>query len=389
MVATGTNAKRSGHKRAHGEGTIRQRPPRNGKPGLWEGQILLPNGVRKSVYGKTQRDVRNKLAALRANLERGIDVGSKQQTLAAFLDSWLETVVLQQCSAKTNTDYGQIVRNHLKPSLGKVKLSALSAQHVQRLLDEKRRQGLSARTVQYIHAVLRAALNDAIEWRLIGWNPTMAVKPPRVVRKEVEGISEEQAHAILDALRGHSLEVLVTTAITTGMRQGELLGLRWANVDLEKQIMSVRNQVKRTKDEYAFTRLKTKESRRVLLLPPSLVTLLREHRGRQLEERLRLGPNWTDLDLVFPSSLGTPMNGTNVTHRFQRRLAEVGLPQMTFHDLRHGAATLMLSQGATLTEIKELLGHSQIAITADIYAHIAPELKRAMAERMERLIGGR
>lgn len=388
-MATKDTLKRSGHKRAHGEGTIRQRPPRNGKPGLWEGQLLLPSGKRKSVYGKTQREVRDKLATLRTEIERGVEVGSKQQTLAAFLDSWLDTVVLQQCSEKTHKDYCQIARNHLKPTLGKTKLSALSAQHVQRMLDEKRKQGLSSRTIQYIHAVLRAALNDAMEWRLIAWNPAMAAKPPRMVRKEVEGISEEQAHSILDTFRGHPLEVIVTTALTTGMRQGELLGLRWANVDLEMRAVSVRNQVKRTKGEYAFARLKTKESRRILSIPLFLVNLLREHRARQLEERLRLGSAWTDLDLVFPSSLGTPMDGTNVTHRFKRRLAEAGLPPMTFHELRHGAATLMLTQGATLAEIKEFLGHSQIAITADIYAHVAPELKRAMAERMERVIGGR
>jgi integrase len=146
--------------------------------------------------------------------------------------------------------------------------------------------------------------------------------------------------------------------------------------------------VKRTKSEVRITGLKSDASFRTLSLPPVLVAALREHRTRQLEERLRIGPAWTDLDLVFPSAVGTPLNGTNVTHRFQRQLADAGLPRMTFHDLRHGAATLALGQGATLQEIKEFLGHSQIAITADIYAHVAPEAKREMAQRMQRVVSG-
>lgn len=378
-----TTARRTGRKRAAGEGTIRQRPN-----GLWEGQRLLPSGKRASVYGKTQREVKAKLRALQDTLTQGVEPEAGRQTISRYLTYWLAEIVQHECAEKTHRDYTQIVSNHLLPGLGKLRLDELSAQQVQALLNQKRRQGLSPRTVQYIHAVLRRALNDAVRARILTWNPALAYKPPRVARRRVEAITAVHARAIVTAFAGHPLELPVMAAILLGLRQGEVLGLRWPDFDLDGEVVRVRNQVKRTRGALAVGELKTEPSFRSLALPPLLTGRLRDHRGRQQSDRARLGPEWNPLDLVFPSVAGTPLNGTNVTHRFQQQLATAGLARMTFHDLRHAAATLALSEGASLVEIKEFLGHSQIAITADIYAHVAPELRREMARRMQRALDG-
>jgi hypothetical protein len=233
MVAVTQAQKRSGRKRAHGEGTIRQRPSRNGKPGLWEAQLLLPNGTRHSVYGKTQREALEKLRELRARIEQGVAVGTRQQTVAQFLTEWLENVVRVGNAHKTYVSYGEQIRKHIIPGVGKHRLDRLTSQHIQAFINRQSGTKLSARTVRYQRDILRIALNKAVEYRLIPSNLAVAVKPPRLERRQVRALSLDEVKAIMDAFQGTRLGTLVRTALMLGLRRGELLGLRWQDVDPE------------------------------------------------------------------------------------------------------------------------------------------------------------
>lgn len=364
-------------KRANGEGLIRQRAD-----GRWEARVTLPDGKRHSIYGKTQEAVRDQLLTLRQNIREGRAVAANRLTLGAFLTEWLEEVVKVRNAYTTYQSYEGIVRVHVAPALGRHRLAKLTAQQVQVFLNEKAKTS-SARIVKYCRDVLRIALGRAVKWRLIAENVAALTEPPRIERTPIAALSREDARAILAAFKGDVLEVPVTLALTLGLRRGEVLGLRWADVDLDQAIITVRFQVQYQGGEWRFRAPKSQESRRTLPAPPFLIETLREHRRRQLAARLALGAAWQDYDLVCPTELGTPQHGMNVTHRFQRGLARKGLPAMRFHALRHGTATLLLAQGVDARTIMEILGHSQISTTLNTYAHVGAELKRGVAERMQ------
>src|SRR5262249_8954793 len=248
----------------------------------------------------------------------------------------------------TYRSYERLVRGHIAPALGKHSLERLSPKHVQTFLNQKAAAGLSPRTVHHLHAVTRNALGRAHKWQLVPRNVAELVDAPTVESGEIEAMSAERAKAILQAFKGNRLEGLVTLTLALGLRQGEALGLRWVDVDLDARALSVRHQVQRTADGWSFVPLKTKRSRRTLPLPSFVVDALGAHRTRQLEDRLGAGARRQDFNLVFPTRVGTPFDGVTVTHRFQARLAAAGLPHMRFHDLRHGAATLLKAMGADL-----------------------------------------
>ena len=214
------------------------------------------------------------------------------------------------------------------------------------------------------------------------------MKPPRAPRPERTALAPDQVRVLLDAARGERLEALYVVAVTTGMRQGELLALRWQDVDLDAAAVRVRATLSATKDGFEFAEPKSARSRRQLTLTHAAVTALRRHRTTQLEERLRAGASWTDHDLAFASEVGGPLDGSNVLRRsFYPLLRRAGLPRVRFHDLRHSAATLMLSRGVPLKIVSEILGHSQISITADTYMHVTPGMQREAAAAVDVALG--
>lgn len=291
-------------------------------------------------------------------------IGTERQTVAQFLERWLDDVVRVKDAPKTCRDYEMIVRVHLIPALGRHALGGLTAQHIQAWLNELGKTR-APRTVHYYRATLRAALNQAVRWRLIPYNPAAATDGPKQTRKRVEAMSGERARQILAAFEGHHLKGLVTLLLATGMRPGEALGLRWSDVDLTAGLVKV--QTARS------GQLKRESSWRVLVLP-------------EIARRVLAELPHTDA-LVFPAPARGHRDGTTVLHQFQRRLREVGLSKMTLYELRHGHATLQLTHGASLREIMEQLGHTQIATTANVYTHIAPELRRKAAARIDRVFG--
>src|SRR5579884_3830581 len=283
-------------RRGHHEGTIRQRAD-----GRWEAQVSMPRGKRKSYYGKTRREAQDKLRAALRDLDAGLDLAAGRQTVGQFLDRWLADVAKPSVRPSTYESYAGHVRNHLKPALGHIQLAKLTPQQVQTMLTEKTAAGLSPRTVQYIRAVLRRALGQAMKWGLVARNVATLTEPPRSAKKPVQPLTAEQARAFLDFTKDDRLGPLFHVAITTGLRQGELFGLRWPDVDLAAGTLTVRHALQRINGKPTLVAPKTDKSRRTVTLPASAVAALREQRKRQLQERLLAGSRWQDWGLVFAS----------------------------------------------------------------------------------------
>jgi integrase len=266
-------------------------------------------------------------------------------------------------------------------------LARVAAPKVQELLNDKLDEGLSPRTVQYIHAVLRGCLRQAVDWDLLPRNVATMAKPPKVCRKEVEPFDIEGVRRLLEALRGDRLEALYSVALAVGLRRGEALGLKWDDVDLDDGSLKVRRALQALKGGIKFVEPKSARSRRVIALPSIAVQALRRHRAWQSQERLLAGSRWQDQGLIFTSTIGTPIHPRNLVRHFHGVLEAAGLPRKRFHDLRHTCASLLLVQGVQPRVVMEILGHSQISITMDTYSHVMPTLQQDAASRMNALLG--
>jgi len=375
-------------KRAQNEGTIYKRAD-----GRWEGAITLPGtgGKRKRFYGDTQREVREKLTALHHDLNQGLPVVTERQTVAQFLDAWLADVVKSTVRPKTYESYTQVVRLYLAPSLGRHQLAKLEPQHVQAMMNamgaraEEDGGPLSPRTVQYARAVLRRALGKALKWGKVARNVATLVDPPPVDRHEMRAFDPAEARRFLDAVRGDRLEALYAVALSLGLRQGEALGLRWQDVDLDAGLLHVRVALQRLKGQGPrLAEPKTRQSRRTLPLPAPLIAQLRAHRKRQLEDRLLAGGRWVGdtWGLVFANRTGGPLDPTHVVKAFKGHLRRADLPEIRFHDLRHACASLLVAQGTHPREVMEILGHSTITLTMNTYSHVMPQAKRTALDAL-------
>jgi len=377
-------------KRGQNEGTICKRDDGRWVAALNLGYTVGKDGTRrrhrKWFYGATRREVQEALTKALRDHQQGLPVAVEKQTVAQYLDRWLADVAKPSLRPSTFTSYESYVRLHIKPALGHHQLAKLAPQHVQAFLNAKGASGLSPRTVQYLRAILRRALGQALRWGLVARNVATLVDPPRSRRPEVRPLSPEQARAFLESVKGDRLEALWSVAVAVGLRQGEALGLRWDDVDLDGGTLRVRHAMQRVGGKPTFVEPKTDRSRRTIALPASIVAALRAHKVRQLEERLLAGGRWHDWGLVFPSTIGTPLDGANVTKRLQAHLERVGLPRQRFHDLRHCCASLLLAQGVHPRVVMEVLGHSQIALTMDTYSHVMPTMQREAAALMDGIL---
>jgi integrase len=366
-------------KRINGEGTIYRR-----RDGRWEAAARL-DGRRWRVCAKARPEVARRLvAALQAHHD-GLPVADDRQTVATFLASWLASVEAQVRHG-TWERYAQLLRTHALPAIGSLALPRLTPQHLQGLYADRLRRGLSPATVVHLHAVLHHALQDATRWGLVVRNVADLVRPPRRIRVEMTTLSPEQAQVLLDAVAEDRLQALYVLAITTGMRQGELLALRWRYVDLPAGRLHVCGSLQRTPAGLVITEPKTASSRRPVALTRLALAALRRHREAQTRERLRAGPAWHDRDLVFPNELGKPLEAGNLLRRsFWPLLKRTGLPHIRFHDLRHTAATLLLGKAVHPKVVAEMLGHSRIAVTLDLYSHVTPTMQQQATEALDAL----
>jgi integrase len=395
-------------RRGNNEGSIYQR-----KDGRWVS--VLHDGYRegkrrrKSIYGKTRQEVQNQLTRALRGQQLGLPVESGRLTVGDWLKRWLETQKPPATKPKTYTAYEGQVRLHLIPAFGKKPLVKLQPQDVREFMQGKAEAGLRPKSIRHFRATLRVALNVAMRDGLVARNAASLVKPPPLEKSAVQVFTKEEAFRFLNLVKGHRLEAVFTVALSLGLREGEILGLRWQDVDMDAGKLHVRfslQRVKRpgaTKGKLELLSPKTDHSRRVIMLPQVAVSALHAHRLRQEEERSLCGSRWHETGMVFTTTIGTMLDQRNLLRSFyaimntrdsedpepdpkkKRRL----LPRLRFHDLRHSAATLLLVQGVHPRSIMELLGHSSITTTMNTYGHVLEEMKRETARQTDAVFGPR
>ena len=267
-------------------------------------------------------------------------------------------------------------------------MQKLSADQVQALYAEKQKEGISSSTIRVLHVILSAALKDAVRWKRLAVNVCATISPPRLATHEIQPLSKEQAHRLLEAAQASRLLGLLTLALATGMRLGELLALRWEDVDLRKGVLQVRHTV-----DYIYrhglveSEPKTASSRRSITLPQFVIEELERHRVDQAQAREKAGSCWEEWGLVFPNMYGRHFSRTSLHTLFKGVLREAGLPDIRFHDLRHSAATILLSMGVPAKVVQEILGHSHVSITLGIYAHVLPGMHQDAMNKMDDWFG--
>jgi integrase len=369
-------------KRGNGEGSITKRDD-----GRWMARYTvrtIKGPKRRTVYGRTRAEASAKLAKAMADRDGGLIFDAGSLTVGDYLDRWLSNSVKDTVRERTYERYEEILRLHVKPALGRLKLKALTPAHVQDFYRDRLDNAFSPATVQKIHVILHKALSQAVSWSLVPRNAGEAVRAPRPAPKEMRPLSPDEARRLLETAGGDRLEALYVLAIHTGMRQGELLGLKWENVDLAANAIRVRHTLLRTKGRVILGEPKTKKSRRTVHLTGAASRALEEHLERQLKIMERLGDLYRDQGLVFTTEVGTPINPSNLRKRsFAPLLQKAGLPRLRFHDLRHTCATLLLSKNIHPKYVQELLGHATVSITLDTYSHVLPGMGNQVADAME------
>jgi len=379
--------KKKNSRNASGSGSIRQR-----KDGTWEARYSVGTHpgtgkqIRKSIYGSTQREVKDKLIAIQAGITDGSYIEPSKMTVSAWLDVWVAEY-LGGVKPRTSENYKDVCRVHLKPELGAVKLSALSAHMIQTLYNKKQKghadkSGLSPKSIKNINGVIHKALSQAVKLGYIKHNPCNAVELPRMEKKEIKPLDNNAITAFLNAIQGHKWEYLFTVTLFTGMRQSEVLGLSWDCIDFERGIITIDKQLQR---DYSLDSTKNSKIRRITPAP-SILSLLREQRRCQMEWRLMAGQAWNNNNFVFTNELGSPLVHGTISKTYKRIITDVGFPESRFHDLRHSYATAALSSGDDLKSVQENLGHHDAAFTLNQYGHVTETMKKESAARMEGFI---
>ena len=375
-------------KRGNNEGSVYKR-----QDGRWVACITLGYGngkrQRKTAMAPTRREAVQRLAQLQHAAEQGLALDA-DPTVADYLQRWLKDSARPTLRPRTFAGYASIVSGHLIPSLGRIRIRKLMPADLEVHLRRAADSGLSNGTVRHHHAVLRRALGQAERWGLVARNVARLVTPPRILRRDMRPLTAAQARLFLSGVENDRLAALYAVSLSLGLRKGESLGLQWADIDFEARTLAVRHTLQRYGGEHHLDEPKTNRSRRTITLPRPLVDALRSHRAQQREERLRAGPFWAGerWGLVFCNELGEPLDGTAVTRAFRKTLADLGLPAQRFHDLRHAAATFLIAQGVPLRVVMEILGHSTITTTADIYGHVELDLQRDATSRTAAVLFG-
>ena len=376
-------------KRGNGEGSLYQRA----SDGKWLGVLVGPDGRRKTYVATTRQEASKRLTGALQAREAGTLIVAKRQTVESFLETWLRDSVRPRVRPWTYTGYEVQVRVHIVPAIGKVQLDKLTPAQVQELMNRKLEAGLSPKTIRYMRQVLRTALAQAVKWELVARNVAELVDGPKVERHEIHPFDSAEARALLAAVATDRLQALYSVALTMGLRQGEALGLRWEDADLEAGTLQVRHQLQRVDGKLQLVPLKTARSRRTLALPDSIADGLRAHRLLQVKERLAAGETWRGLEpnnpdcYVFTTPSGTAIEARTLLRHFGAILDKAGLRRVRFHDLRHSCASLLLAQGVSPRVIMQILGHSEIGTTMNVYSHVVPELGREAARRMDAVLG--
>lgn len=369
-------------RRGRNEGTIFKRA--NGR---WVAMMSLGDGTRKSFSGKTRQEVQRRLTEALRDRDKGLPIiRDERENLTQYIPTWL-ALIKPTVRLGSWQRYEELCRLHVVPILGAIPLTRLSVQHLNGLYAAKLADGLSPRTVRYIHATIHKALHDAQAMSLVQRNVAELATAPRPRRPEMQTFNPEQVRRFLEKTQGDRLEALYVLAVTCGMRLGELLALRWSDLDLDNGYLMVQRTLRFSKDTWIYTEPKTAHGRRKIVLTSVACEALRRHRAHQAAERLALGPVWINSELVFTDEVGQPLRGITVYRdRFVPLCKRADVPPIRFHDLRHTAATLLLLQGVNAKVVSEMLGHASVTITLSLYAHVLPDMQRDAAAALDRLL---
>lgn len=346
---------------------------------------------RQKVYGKTQAEVQARLTAILARKGEGTLPKPGRLTVETFLTSWIAGLHKRP---RTWEHYELNVRKHIVPTIGSKSLAKLTATDVEKMMALKLSEGLSPRSVHHMRAVLRNALRKAVRDRLVAHNVAAEADPPDVPMVEMQTLTPEQVKVFLRAVRGRRLEALYVTTLALGLRQGEVLGMRWSDIDLDAGTMRVTRALQWVRPvgqrhaEPVLAEPKSRTSRRALTLPSVAIDALRAHRKRWADEKLRLGERYlNEWDLVFVGPQGEPLNPKTIWTEFHEEiLASAGLPMIRFHDLRHSCASLLLLHGVPARMVQEILGHSSISLTLGTYSHVLPGLREQATAAMDAVL---
>lgn len=387
---------RKRRKRGHGEGTIYQR-----KDGRWCSQITVRidpatgKPKRKTLYGRTRREVADELARIRHELATGTYIEPATCTLGEWLDRWMTEYKKGELKRSTYENYETIIEAHIKPDLGNIPLAKLQPQMLQSFYNKKlesgrrdgKEGGLSTRMVRYFHAIIRQALEQAVREGLLPRNVADATSPPALRKQQMQPLTEDELLKFFEVAKDDRLFPAFVLAATTGLRRGELCGLKWDSIDLDEGVLVVRRQLLTLKGGPSFEdSAKSKRGRRRITLTDDAVRELKALRKRQAKEQLLLGEAYEKNNLVFCHADGTSLSPPQVTRRFQQLLERAGLPKVRLHDLRHTHASLLLAQGVHPKVVQERLGHSSITMTLDLYSHLTPGLDEAAAATLNGLL---
>lgn len=417
-------ARKSNTRAAAGAGSIRQRPD-----GTWEARFSMGNDpgtgkpIRKSVYGKTQKEVRQKLTEVLANIDAGTYMEPSKLTVSQWLDIWLQDY---QGDKKygTTKHYKAVANTHIKPALGAVKLSKLTPHQIQgfynqllkngRTIPKKDKDGhvmkdksgniikdtapLSAKTVRNIHATFTKALSVAVSIGYLKDNPAQRVTLPRNEKKEICPLTDDQIKELLKIIETDRHGKIYQTILFTGLRESEAIGLTWDCIDWNAGTIRVYRQLQKRPQEdggYTFTSLKNDKSR-TIKPAPYVMDILRQRKEEQIEQAFKVGrawEAWTNLDeykkaLIFTNEIGAPINPKQLYLHYKKLATQVGAPHSRVHDLRHTFAVLSLQNGDAVKTVQENLGHATAAFTLDVYGHVSERMKDESAQRMQNYING-
>ncbi|MFZ5639182.1 MAG: site-specific integrase [Bacillota bacterium] len=382
-------------KRGHGEGSIYQR-----SDGRWVGQVSVgydpanSRNRRLTFYGKTKKEVQEKMREAQYQHQNGTLVEPSKLALGQWLDDWLNVYVKNSVKLSTWENYKIMVETHLKPSLGHFMLKDLRPEHVQVIINQKLESGrkdgkggLSSRHVNYMITILNMALKQALKSQLIVRNVLDAVQRPKRVKHEFKTLNVDELNILLKTAKDHRFYPLLLLESRTGIRRSELVALMWDDLDLEKSTLTIRHAVVRTKNGLVISEPKTRKTIRTIELPKMVIAGLKAWRVKQNQEKLRLGPDYQDNNLIFCSALGTITDPRDLNRLLDTLLKKANLPKIRFHDLRHSVATILLKEKIHPKIVQELLGHDEISTTLDIYSHIVPGMIEQATQLLDSVLG--
>ena len=367
--------------RGKNEGSISKR-----ENGTYRAQVTIENGKRVSATFKTKTEAQKWIRDQSIKLERGFDFQGSKITMAEYLPQWLEnsSTTLRN---KTTLNYSRTMNRHIIPNLGKVALKDLTLAIVEKFYSSLTKAGVGARTVRICHNIVHKSLEKALRYGLVTYNASHGAALPRYVHAEMKILDIAQVSQFLIAAHESPYKALYYLAVTTGMRQGELFGLKWSDLQWSSGIIQVQRQAQRVDGQgWSFMEPKTKAGRRPVMLGESTLQVLREHHEMQEWQTAFAGKEWQENDLIVPNTVGAPGDPSNLRIDFNNTLARAGIPKIRFHDLRHTAASMLLNHNVPLIVVSRMLGHSKVSITLDIYGHLIHEFQDQASETMEKLV---